>query len=62
MHETGHDGSADLPRVARKRGTPRERMRLTCELMRDRLWLMEEQLENLTSDLDEVQLTEEDEK
>ena len=62
MRKTENDGSADLPRVARKRGTPRERMRLTCELMRDRLWLMEEQLENLISDLEEVQLTEDDEK
>ena len=62
MHETGHDGSADLPRVSRKRGPSRERMRLTCELMRDRLWLMEEQLENLISDLEEVQLKEDDEK
>ena len=62
MRETGRDGSTDLPRVSRKRGPPRERMRLTCELMRDRLWLMEEQLENLISDLEEVQLKEDDEK
>ena len=62
MHETQHDGSADLPRVSRKWGPPRERMCLTCELMRDRLWLMEEQLENLISDLEEVQLKEDDEK
>ena len=31
-------------------------------IMRDRLWLMEEQLENLISDLEEVQLKEDDEK
>ena len=44
----------------RNREPPRERMRWTCELMRDRLRLMEEQIDDLMSDLEELQLKEDD--
>ena len=39
------------------RGNPsRERMRWTCELMRDRLRLMEQQIDKLISDIDELEM------
>ena len=59
MRDAEDDGSVSLPHCVRKREPPCERMRHTCELMRDRLLLIEEQLENLLSDLAELQLKEE---
>ena len=44
----------------RNREPPHEHMRWTCELMRDCLRLMEEQIDNLMSDLEELQLKEDD--
>ena len=39
------------------RGNPScERMQWTCELMRDRLWLMEQQIDKLISDIDELEM------
>ena len=61
MRDAEHDGSIALPHFDRKWKPPCERMRHTCELMRDRLLLIEEQLENLLSDLAELQLKEDNE-
>ena len=58
MRDAEDDGSVSLPHCVRKWEPPRERMRHTCELMRDCLLLIEEQLENLLSDLAELQLKE----
>ena len=49
---TNPDGSSRS-----SRGNPsHERMRWTCELMRDRLRLMEQQIDELISDLDELEM------
>ena len=58
MCDAKDDASISLPHCVRKWAPPREHMCHTCELMRDRLLLIEEQLENLLSDLAELQLKE----
>ena len=56
----GYDPTVPRKLFHRNREPPREHMRWTCELMRDRLRLMEEQIDDLMSDLEELQLKEDD--
>ena len=61
MHkQAGYDPTVPKKLFHRNRELPRERMHWTCELMRDHLRLMEEQIDDLMSDLEELQLKEDD--
>ena len=63
MHQR-EDYDPTVPRKLfhRNREPPCERMRWTCELLRDHLWLMEELIDDLMSDMEELQLKEDDQE